>query len=72
MGPKKHEPAYDQILQGYSGYMHLSGDPEGSPYKLGFAIIDVLTGLNASNAILAALNNRVNTGKGAHIKSSLL
>lgn len=72
IGPKSHEPAYDQILQGYSGYMHLSGDPEGSPYKLGFAVIDVLTGLNASNAILAALYNRSNTNKGVHIKTSLL
>jgi crotonobetainyl-CoA:carnitine CoA-transferase CaiB-like acyl-CoA transferase len=62
IGPKSHEPAFDQILQGYSGYMHLSGDPEGSPYKLGFAIVDVLTGLNASNAIQAALFKRAMTG----------
>lgn len=52
--------------------MHLSGNPEGSPYKLGFAVIDVLTGLNASNSILAALNNRNRTGKGAYVKTSLL
>ena len=72
VGPKKAEPAFDQILQGYSGYMHLTGSPNGSPTKLGFAIVDVLTALNASNAILAALNHRHTTGVGSHIRTSLL
>ena len=52
--------------------MHLSGEPKGMPSKLGFAIVDVLTALNASNAILAALNSRAATGKGSHVKTSLL
>lgn len=52
--------------------MHLTGTPHSEPFKMGFAITDVLTALYASNAILAGLLRRQQTGKGTHLKTSLL
>lgn len=51
--------------------MHLTGKPNSEPFKMGFAITDVLTGLYASNAILAGLHYRNQNNKGLHIKTSL-
>ena len=70
-GPRKDEPGYDIALQARSGIMSITGDNEGPPAKVGVAWIDVITGLNASNAILAALFHKMKTGEAKHIDISL-
>lgn len=51
--------------------MSLTGSQETGPFKMGFAITDVLTGLYAANAVLAGLMHRNQTSKGIHLKTSL-
>lgn len=58
-------------MQAEAGFMHLSGDSTGPPFKLGFAITDVVTALYASNAVLAGLLHREQTGKGMYLRTSL-
>jgi crotonobetainyl-CoA:carnitine CoA-transferase CaiB-like acyl-CoA transferase len=70
-GPKAALPGYDFILQAESGLMSICGAPEGGPTKYGVAIVDVCTGMLASNSILAALNARSRTGKGQKVEVSL-
>ncbi len=64
-GPRSSEPGYDAALQAMSGLMSITGEENGAPVKVGVAVVDVLTGLHAAVAILAALNERqlTNTGK---------
>ena len=70
-GPKAALPGYDFILQAESGLMSICGEPGGGPTKYGVAIVDVCTGMLASNAILAAINARHRTGKGQKVELSL-
>jgi crotonobetainyl-CoA:carnitine CoA-transferase CaiB-like acyl-CoA transferase len=63
-------PGYDFVAQAESGLMHATGDAE--PMKVGVALVDVLTGMNATVAILAALRRRELTGDGERIEVSLL
>jgi succinate--hydroxymethylglutarate CoA-transferase len=70
-GPKAALPGYDFILQAESGLMSICGEPEGKPTKYGVAIVDVCTGMLASNSILAALNARERTGNGQKVELSL-
>ena len=70
-GPYAHRAGYDYILQGMSGLMSVTGDPEGQPQKVGVAVTDIFSGLYASTAILAAVNQRHTTGKGQHIDVAL-
>jgi succinate--hydroxymethylglutarate CoA-transferase len=70
-GPKAALPGYDFILQAESGLMSICGEPDGKPTKYGVAIVDVCTGMLASNSILAALNARERTGKGQKVELSL-
>jgi crotonobetainyl-CoA:carnitine CoA-transferase CaiB-like acyl-CoA transferase len=63
-------PGYDFIAQAESGLMHVTGG--GEPTKVGVAVVDVLAGMNAAVAILAALRRRDRTGEGEHIEISLL
>jgi len=70
-GPKAQLPGYDFILQAESGLMSICGPADGGPTKYGVAIVDVCTGMLASNAILAALNARGPTGKGQKVEVSL-
>ena len=70
-GPKAVLPGYDFILQAESGLMSICGEPDGGPTKYGVAIVDVCTGMLASNSILAALNARHRTGKGQKVELSL-
>src|SRR5882672_11018980 len=70
-GPKAALPGYDFILQAESGLMSICGAPDGGPSKYGVAIVDVCTGMLASNSILAALNARHRTGKGQKVELSL-
>jgi crotonobetainyl-CoA:carnitine CoA-transferase CaiB-like acyl-CoA transferase len=75
-GPYAHKPGYDFIFQGEGGLMSINGEvddkPGGGPMKTSIAVTDVLTGLNAAVAILAAVENRHHTGQGQHIDISLL
>ena len=70
-GPKAALPGYDFILQAESGLMSICGEPDGRPTKYGVAIVDVCTGMLASNSILAALHARERTGKGQKVELSL-
>ena len=70
-GPKGGLPGYDFILQAESGLMSITGPEGGSPTKHGVALVDVCTGMLASNAILGALAARGRTGRGQHLELSL-
>jgi crotonobetainyl-CoA:carnitine CoA-transferase CaiB-like acyl-CoA transferase len=63
---------YDFIVQAESGLMAITGDPDGAPTKVGVALLDVLTGLHAATAIVAALRRRDATDEGERIEVSLL
>ena len=71
-GPYSTRAGYDYIIQGMSGLMSITGEPGGRPLKTGVAITDIFTGLYASSAILAALHQRKETGRGQHIDLSLI
>ncbi|HUK95056.1 MAG TPA: CoA transferase [Gaiellaceae bacterium] len=73
-GPREPagRPGYDFVIQAESGLMSITGEAEGAPSKVGVAVVDVLAGLNAAVAILAALRRREDTGGGAHVEVSLL
>ncbi|WP_374400116.1 CaiB/BaiF CoA transferase family protein [Niveibacterium sp.] len=71
-GPYAERAGYDFLIQGMGGLMSLTGQPDGQPTKVGVALTDVLTGLYASNAILAALAWRERSGRGQHIDLALL
>jgi succinate---hydroxymethylglutarate CoA-transferase len=70
-GAKAAQPGYDFILQAESGLMSITGPQGGTPTKHGVALVDVCTGMLASNAILAALNARHRTGRGQKVEVSL-
>ncbi len=70
-GPRRDEPGYDLALQARSGIMSITGESEGAPVKVGVAWIDIITGLYAGNAILAALLDKERTGTIRHIDVSL-
>ena len=71
-GPYASRAGYDFIIQGMSGLMSLTGEPEGQPQKYGVAITDILTGIYATTGILAAVHQRTHTGRGQHIDMSLM
>ncbi len=71
-GPYAHRAGYDYIIQGMSGLMSITGTPDGQPLRTGVAITDVFTGVYASTAILAALQQRQSSGTGQHIDMALL
>jgi crotonobetainyl-CoA:carnitine CoA-transferase CaiB-like acyl-CoA transferase len=74
-GPGKDEerPGYDFLVQARAGIMGITGfpEPDGEPTKVGVAIADIVCGLHAVAAILAALHGREQTGEGAHIEVPL-
>jgi len=70
-GPDAGRPAYDIVVQAMSGLMHVTGDPDGPPTLIGESIADVVSGLFASWAILAALHERDRTGRGRRIDVSM-
>jgi crotonobetainyl-CoA:carnitine CoA-transferase CaiB-like acyl-CoA transferase len=65
-------PGYDLLLQAMSGLMSVTGEPEGRPLKVGAALIDMVCGLYATTAVLAALQARERTGRGQHVEVSLM
>ena len=71
-GPRATEAGYDFVIQGMSGFMSLTGEPESAPVKMGVSISDLSTGLWAANGIQSALLMRARTGKGQHLDISLL
>ncbi|HEX6289317.1 MAG TPA: CoA transferase [Herpetosiphonaceae bacterium] len=71
-GPKAHQPGYDFLLQAESGWMSITGEPEGQPIKVGVALVDVLTGLYAATATIAALRAAETSGQGQRVDCSLL
>jgi len=71
-GPYAHRAGYDFIIQGMSGLMSITGEPDRQPQKSGMAITDIFTGIYASTAILAAVHQRGQTGVGQHIDMALL
>ncbi|MDR9391841.1 MAG: CoA transferase [Trueperaceae bacterium] len=70
-GPRAHDPGYDAALQAATGLMAMTGEADGEPVKVGVAWIDVLSGLHAATAILAAVHHRDRTGEGRHLDLSL-
>ncbi|MET3661089.1 CaiB/BaiF CoA transferase family protein [Aquamicrobium ahrensii] len=70
-GPYAHRAGYDFIIQGMAGLMHLTGEPEGQPQKVGVAFADIFTGLYSVIAIQSALIMRETTGRGQHIDMAL-
>ena len=71
-GPYAHRAGYDYIIQGMSGLMSITGDPDGMPQRVGVAVTDIFTGVYATTAILSAVHMRHMTGQGQHIDMSLL
>jgi crotonobetainyl-CoA:carnitine CoA-transferase CaiB-like acyl-CoA transferase len=65
-------PGYDLIVQAASGLMSLTGDPTGPAYRSGVSVFDVMTGMQATVGILAALRHRDRTGEGQHVEVNLL
>jgi len=71
-GPYAAQPGYDAAFQGMSGMMAVTGEPQGTPQRVGVFIVDEMTGLYAAVAILAALRHRDATGEGQAIDVALL
>ncbi len=70
-GPRKDKPGYDFMIQGMSGIMDITGDPDGPPMKMGVAFADIFTGLYGVIAVQAALAHRDRTGRGQHVDMAL-
>jgi len=71
-GPKRSHPAYDSVIQAWSGFMSVTGTTETGPLKAGPPIIDYSTGLAAAYAVTAALYQKQRTGKGQYIDLAML
>ena len=71
-GPYRERAGYDAIMQGMTGLMSITGEPDGPPMKVGVALIDVITALYAHGAILAALHHRERTREGQYLELSLM
>ncbi|MBC7456107.1 MAG: CoA transferase [Massilia sp.] len=75
-GPYAHRAGYDFLIQGMGGFMSITGErddlPGGGPQKAGIAITDLMTGMYATVAVLAALTHRDRSGEGQHIDMALL
>jgi CoA:oxalate CoA-transferase len=71
-GPMRDNPAYDQIIQGFSGVMSVTGSAETAPLRVGYPVADSIGGLTAAFAISAALVRRGRTGEGEFIDVSML
>lgn len=71
-GPLAKSPAYDQIIQGLSGLMSITGDEQTAPLRVGYPLCDTLGGITAAFSICAALVRRAQTGEGAMLDVSML
>ena len=70
-GPRAHKAGYDFMIQGMTGIMDITGEPDGMPQKIGVAFADVFTGLYGVIGIQAALTQRGRTGTGQHVDMAL-
>ena len=70
-GPEAKRPGYDLVIQGEAGLMAINGEAGQDPLKFGVAVVDLMTGMYAAQAILAALFRRERTGKGRQIDMAL-
>lgn len=71
-GPKAKHPATDSVMQAFTGFMSINRDPEGTPQRIDYYAIDVITGLYSFQAVSSALYRRAMKGIGKHIQTSLL
>ena len=71
-GPRRDEPGYDAVMQAEGGLMSITGAADGPPYRLGVAIVDIVSGLFAAQGVLAALVARSNTGQGQVVDIGML
>lgn len=71
-GPLAERPAYDQIIQGYSGIMSVTGTEETGPFRAGYVVCDTMGAMTAAFAIVSALYRVKETGEGAFIDVSML
>jgi crotonobetainyl-CoA:carnitine CoA-transferase CaiB-like acyl-CoA transferase len=71
-GPRRDQAAYDFMIQAMCGLMSLTGERDGAPQKVGVPIIDLMTGMYAAVAVLAALARRAETGQGETIDLAML
>ncbi|WP_459615272.1 CaiB/BaiF CoA transferase family protein [Bordetella sp. 2513F-2] len=70
-GPEASRPGYDLVIQGESGLMAINGEASQPPLKFGVAVVDMMTGMYAAQAVLAALYQRDRTGRGRLIEMAL-
>ncbi|NUZ04717.1 CaiB/BaiF CoA transferase family protein [Piscinibacter koreensis] len=70
-GPEAARPGYDLLVQGEAGLMAMNGEADQPPLKFGVAVVDLMTGMYAAQAVLAALYERERTGRGRHIEMAL-
>ena len=70
-GPEAKRPGYDLVIQGEAGLMAINGEAHQPPLKFGVAVVDMMTGMFAAQAVLAALFRRERTGKGQLVEMSL-
>lgn len=70
-GVDAHKAGYDYIIQGLSGLMSITGEPDGQPQKVGVAVVDLFSGLQLTVGILMALYARTHTGKGQQVDVAL-
>jgi crotonobetainyl-CoA:carnitine CoA-transferase CaiB-like acyl-CoA transferase len=71
-GPRAAEPAFDYLIQGYAGWMSITGDPDGPPTKAGVSVVDFAGGYVAMAALMAGLWDASRTGVGRELDVSLL
>ncbi len=70
-GPEAARPGYDLVIQGEAGLMAINGEADQPPLKFGVAVVDLMTGMYAAQAVLAALYQRQSTGVGRHVEMAL-
>ncbi|KAF2133228.1 CAIB/BAIF family protein [Dothidotthia symphoricarpi CBS 119687] len=70
-GPYSNRAGYDVMVEAEFGLMHITGERDGPPVKVGVAVTDLTTGLYTSNSVMAALLGRMKTGRGQHIDVAL-
>jgi len=71
-GPLRHAPAYDQIIQGMSGVMAVTGTPEAAPLRVGYPMADTIGGMTAAFAVASALGNKDPNNRGCFIDVAML
>jgi crotonobetainyl-CoA:carnitine CoA-transferase CaiB-like acyl-CoA transferase len=70
-GPRADWPGYDYLMQAEAGFLHLTGEPEGPPARMGLSIVDYITGVTTAFALTAALVGALRTGRGRDVDVTL-